>query len=181
MDVILLTKYVRVMDGVKSNAGGFDYKIDEVNIANNWNPKADNPEEFGGFNFGIEDKIFRWLHRGDTLYDVIIPEDAEVVKVDEEKGVYRSNKIIVTNPRHITDDMVLKLYSINTLSNKVIAQCLLTLIWKNRLEISKYIVNDRVNSNNAKEILDEFIKYAGEDNMKYDSVKEIINEIEKYR
>jgi hypothetical protein len=35
MDVILLTKYVRVMDGVKSNAGGFDYKIDEVNIANN--------------------------------------------------------------------------------------------------------------------------------------------------
>jgi hypothetical protein len=77
--------------------------------------------------------------------------------------------------------MVLKLYSINTLSNKIIAQCLLTLIWKNRLEISKYIVNDRVNSNNAKEILDEFIKYAGEDNMKYDSVKEIINEIEKYR
>jgi hypothetical protein len=83
MDVILLTKYVRVMDGVKSNAGGFDYKIDEVNIANNWNPKADNPEEFGGINFGIEDKILRWLHRGDTLYDVIIPEDAEVVKVDE--------------------------------------------------------------------------------------------------
>lgn len=117
----------------------------------------------------------------DTLYDVIIPEDAEVVKVDEEKGAYRSNKIIVTNPRCITDDMVLKLYSIDTLSNKIIAQCLLTLIWKNRLEISKYIVNDRVNSNNAKEILDEFIKYAGEDNMKYDSVKEIINEIEKYR
>ena len=30
-----MNKYVRVMDGVKSNAGGFEYKIDEVNIAEN--------------------------------------------------------------------------------------------------------------------------------------------------
>ncbi len=29
----------------------------------------------GGFNFSTEDKILRWLVRGDTLYDVIIPED----------------------------------------------------------------------------------------------------------
>ena len=35
-----MTKYVRVMDGLKSNAGGFEYKIDEVNIANNWNPNS---------------------------------------------------------------------------------------------------------------------------------------------
>ena len=66
-------KYVRVMDGLKSNASGFEYKIDEVNIAANWNPEALNPEDFGGFNFGTEDKILRWLHRGDTIYDVIIP------------------------------------------------------------------------------------------------------------
>lgn len=174
-----MSKYVRVMDGVKSNAGGFDYKIDEVNVASNWNPKADTPEEFGGFNFGVEDKILRWLHRGDTLYDVIVPEDAEVILVDEEKGVYRSNKIIVTNPRQITDDMVLELYLKNTLSNKIIAQCLLTLTWRNRLNISKYIIKDRVNTDNAEEILNEFIKYAGEDNLKYDSVKEIISDIKK--
>ena len=108
-----MTKYVRVMDGLKSNAGSFEYKLDEINVAKNWNPDNLNPEEMGGFNFGTEDKILRWLHRGDTIYDVIIPEDTEVIKVDNEKGIYRANKIIVTNPRIITDDMVIKLYEKN--------------------------------------------------------------------
>ena len=93
------------MDGLKSNAGGFNYKLDEVNIAEIWDPTTLEPEQMGGFNFGTEDKILRWLHRGDTIYDVIIPEDAEVVLCDEEKGIYRANKIIVSNPRTITDEM----------------------------------------------------------------------------
>lgn len=170
-----MKKYVRVMDGLKSNAGGFEYKLNEINIAKKWNPNALNAEEMGGFNFGTEDKILRWLHRGDTIYDVIIPEDAEVIKVDDEKGIYRSNKIIVTNPRKITDEMVIDLYKKCTLSNKIIAECLLTLIWKNRLEISKYIIKDRVNSNNVNEILDEFVNYAGNNNLAYESTQEIYN------
>ena len=92
-----MTKYVRVMDGLKSNAGGFEYKLDEVNIATLWNPNETEPDKMGGFNFSTEDKILRWLHRGDTIYDVIIPNDTEVIQVDKEKGIYRSNKIIVTN------------------------------------------------------------------------------------
>ena len=168
-----MNKYVRVMDGLKSNAGGFEYKLDEINIAEKWNPNTLEPEQMGGFNFGTEDKILRWLHRGDTIYDVIIPEDAEVILCDEEKGIYRSNKIIVTNPRPITDEMVLNLYRINTLSNKVITQCLVTLLWKKRLEISKYIIKDRVNLENIDEILTEFIKYAGEDNLSSESGKEL--------
>ena len=123
-----MNKYVRVMDGLKSNAGGFKYKLDKINIAEKWNTHTMDPEQMGGFNFGTEDKILRWLHRGDTIYDVIIPEDAEVILCDEEKGIYRANKIIVTNPRLITDEMVLDLYKINTLSNKIIAQCLVTLL-----------------------------------------------------
>ena len=160
----MVSKYVRVMDGLKSNAGGFEYKIDEVNIADKWNPNNLEAEGTGGFNFGTEDKILRWLHRGDTIYDVIIPSDAEVIKVDDEKGIYRANKIIVTNPRKVTDEMVIELYKKNTLSNKIIAQCLLTLIWKNRLEISKYIIKDRVDLNNVDEILEEFVAYAGDKN-----------------
>ena len=166
-------KFVRVMDGLKSNAGGFDYKINEVNIAKKWNPTNSDAEEMGGFNFGTEDKILRWLHRGNTIYDVIIPADAEVILVDEEKGIYRANKIIVTNPRTITDDIFLDLYKKNTLSDKIIAQCLMTLIWKNRLEISKYIIKDRVNLDNVNEILEEFVNYAGEKNLAYESTQEI--------
>ena len=28
-----MNKYVRVMDGLKSNAGEFEYKLDEINIS----------------------------------------------------------------------------------------------------------------------------------------------------
>ena len=168
-------KFVRVMDGLKSNAGGFDYKLDEINISEKWDTTTLNPEKMGGFNFGTEDKILRWLHRGDTIYDVIVPDDAEVILCDEEKGIYRSNKIIVTNPRPITDELVIELYKKTTLSNKIIAQCLVTLLWKKRKEISKYIINDRVNKNNIDEIIKEFTSYAGEDNLYSESGKEVYN------
>lgn len=161
------------MDGLKSNAGGFEYKLNEVNVADNWNPKANNPEEMGGFNFGTEDKILRWLHRGDTIYDVILPKDSEIILVDELKGIYRSNKIIVTNPRIITDQLVIDLYKKTTLSNKIIAQCLVTLLWKERIEIVKYIIKDRINLDNINDFIEEFKSYAGKENMKYDSCKEI--------
>ena len=168
-----MDKYVRVMDGLKSNACGFEYKLDEINIAKTWNPKEVEPEKMGGFNFGTEDKILRWLHRGDTIYDVLIPEDAKVICCDNEKGIYSSNKIIVTNPRTITDDMVIELYKKTTLSDKIIAQCLVTLLWKNRKEISKFIIKDRVNLDNIELILKEFERYAGEDNLNSEAGKEI--------
>ncbi len=168
-----MNKYVRVMDGLKSNAGGFEYKLDEINISNIWDTSTLEPEKMGGFNFCTEDKILRWLHRGDTIYDVIIPTDAEIILCDEEKGIYRSNKIIVTNPRPITDELVLELYNKTSLSNRIIAECLVTLLWKKRKEISKYIIKDRVNLNNIDEILKEFVRYAGEDNLYSESGKEI--------
>ena len=168
-------KFVRVMDGLKSNAGGFNYKLDEINISEKWDTSTLDPEKMGGFNFGTEDKILRWLHRGNTIYDVIIPKDAEIILCDKEKGIYRSNKIIVTNPRTITDELVLELYKKTTLSDKIIAQCLVTLLWKKRKEISKFIINDRVNKNNIDTILNEFTAYAGKDNLNSESGKEIHN------
>ena len=72
-----MSKYVKVMDGIKSNVGGFEYKINEVNICNNWNPRATSSRNFGGFNYASEKCIIRWLHKGDTIYDVEIPTDAE--------------------------------------------------------------------------------------------------------
>ena len=155
-----MKKYVRVMDGTRSNAGDFEYKLDEINISNNWNPNENEPDKMGGFNFGSEDKILRWLHRGDTIYDVIIPEDAEIILCNEEKGVWRTNKIIVKNPQIITDEMVMELYKRTTLTNKILAQCLKTLLWKKRIEMSKFIINDRVNKENVEEFIIEFENYT---------------------
>lgn len=148
------------MDDTKSNAGNFEYKLDEINISNNWNPNENEPDKMGGFNFGTEDKILRWLHRGDTIYDVIIPKDAEVILCNEEKGVFRTNKIIVTNPQVITNEIVIELYKRTTLTNRILAQCLQTLLWKNRIEVSKFIINDRVNKENVDEFIIEFENYT---------------------
>ena len=170
-----MEKYVRVMDGIKSNAGNFEYKLDVINISNNWNPDEKDADKMGGFNFGTEDKILRWLHRGDTIYDVIIPEDAQIILCNEEKGIWRTNKIIVTNPRTITDEMVIELYKKSTLINKILAQCLQTLLWKNRLEISKYIIKDRVNAYNVEEFINEFENYIKHikktENFNYDELE----------
>ena len=72
-----MSNYIKLLDGSKSNAGGFEYKIGKVNVADNWNPTTSDPKLMGGFNFSTDEKILRWIHRGDTVYDVIIPEDAE--------------------------------------------------------------------------------------------------------
>lgn len=46
-----MKKYVRVMDGLKSNAGGFEYKLNDINISNKWDTTTLNPEKW-------EDLIF---------------------------------------------------------------------------------------------------------------------------
>ena len=38
--VNLLMKFVKVLNGTTSDAGDFEYKVNEVNIANNWNPTS---------------------------------------------------------------------------------------------------------------------------------------------
>ena len=65
-------KYLKLVDGLKSNANGFEYKIGEINIAKTWNPTTFDPALMGGFNFSVDNKILRWIHRGDTIYDVEI-------------------------------------------------------------------------------------------------------------
>lgn len=114
-----MNKHVKVMFGTTSGAkSDFEYKIGEINIASNWNTKSDNPKEMGGFNYAREDSILRWLHRGDTIYDVEIPKDAEIVKLEGATTVYRTNKIIIKNPRKVDDDLALHFYKISKIPEK---------------------------------------------------------------
>lgn len=96
------------MDGTKSNAGRFEIKLNEIVIADKWDTSTFDPIIMGGFNFSTDEKILRWIHRGDTLYDVEIPGDAEVIDCPSTNcphGVFRSNKIILSNPRKLTEEM----------------------------------------------------------------------------
>ena len=158
-----MSKYVRVMDGLKSNANGQEFKIDEVITAETWNPSKQEPGEMGGFNFTTEDKILRYIFRGDTIYDVIVPEDAEMVVLDSKnapKSIYRANKIIVTNPRPITEAMVIDIYKKSTLPLTTYFQCIYCLLFRGYVNASKYIIKDIVNLDNINDAIKEFEDFA---------------------
>lgn len=87
-------KYVRVMFETTSGANGFEFKENEVNVAKHWNPNETEPDKMGGFNFSVEDKILRYLVRGDTICDVTLPDDAEVIDCPSNScphGIFRAN------------------------------------------------------------------------------------------
>ena len=176
-------KYLKVMYGDASHANGFKYKIGEVNEADNWNPEADSPKEMGGFNYASEDVILRYLLRGDILYDVSIPSDADVVECSTENvanGVFRSNKIIVSNPRMLTEDIVMDLYLKSKLSEKTYFQCVNFLVYKYPC-VARKIVIDHVNDSNVDSVIEEYAKYfkdeSEHDNENYKMIERALREI----
>ena len=154
-----MKKYVKVMFENKSGANNdLEYKIDEVNVASVWNPSASEPKEMGGFNFSTEDKILRWFVRGDTIYDVIIPDDAEVIDIESTsapQGVFRANKIIITNPRIMTDDLAMHYYKISDLPEKSYFKSLAGCAIRGYKNTCMKIIKDKVNKDNIDVVISE--------------------------
>lgn len=179
-------KFVKVMYGTTSDAkSDFKYKIGEVNIANNWNPTAKKGKDFGGFNYATEECILRWLHRGDTIYDVEVPDDAENIKLAGATTIYRTNKIIITNPRKVDDDLALHFYEISNIPEKSYYKALAVVAIMGYKKTAFAILRDKVNKNNIDEVLEEwndFIFHKGKDDRKdviglVSEVDEILKEI----
>ena len=178
-------KYLKVM--FKNKGTNFVYTIDEVNIAPVWNPNADNPKDFGGFNFSDREHILRWLHRGDTLYDVIVPSDAEVIDVIESAtphGVFRSNKIIITNPRIVTDEIAIDSYNKAKIPEKAYPKALAAVSVMNYKNTAYAILKDKVNKNNIDFVLEEwndFINHKGSNDRKNQLVLEIEEKLKEIK
>ncbi len=182
-------KFLKVMFDNKGI--NFEYKINELNIADTWNPNASDPKDFGGFNFSTEDKILRWLVRGDTIYDVEIPEDAEIIDCPSESaphGVFRSNKIILTNPRPMTDELAMNFYLKSDLPEKSYYKSLAGVAIRGYRNTSLKIIEDKVNNDNIDLVLSEikdFVKpyqssgTAENGNEVYNEVMNILNNIKK--
>ena len=174
-------KYVKVMFNTTSGASDYEYKIDEINISNNWNPNASNGKEFGGFNYTTEDCIIRWLHRGDTIYDVEIPNDAENIKIEGATTIYRTNKIIVKNPKKINDELALDFYKKSNIAEKSYYKALAVVAIMNYKKTAYAILKDKVNINNLEEVLEEwndFISHGGKNDRK--NQNNCVKEIEEY-
>lgn len=74
-------KFYRVIQTVKEYSDGRRFPIDENVIADKKiNFNAEQQIDMGGFCVSTFDYIFRWLIRGDTLCEVIIPENEKYIK-----------------------------------------------------------------------------------------------------
>lgn len=173
-------KYVKVMYGITSGADNdFKYKINQVNVSNNWNPSAKNGKDFGGFNYTTEDCILRWLHRGDTIYDVEIPNDAENIKIESSTTIYRTNKIIISNPRKIDDRLALYFYKISKIPEKSYYKALGAVSIMNYRKTACAILKDKINKFNIEEVLEEwndFIFHGSKNDRK--ELNELVKEID---
>lgn len=120
----------------------------------------------GGFNFSTYTKILRWILRGDTIYDVEIPEDAEVIDCPSPNcphGVFRSNKIILKNPQKLTEEIVMNLYKVSDLPEKTYYQCLVILSqFRDYTNVAKEIIKDRINKQNINACIEEFERYVSD-------------------
>lgn len=152
-------KYVRVMFGTTSGANGFEFKENEVNIADNWNPKETEPDLMGGFNFSVEDKILRYLVRGDTICDVTIPKDAEIIDCPSEScphGIFRANKIIISNIKPMTDELAMYFYRKSDLPEKSYYKSFAGCAVRGYKNTTMAIIKDKVNKNNIDTVMEEF-------------------------
>ncbi|HOP65775.1 MAG TPA: hypothetical protein PLX66_01985 [Bacilli bacterium] len=152
-------KFVKVMFGTTSGANGFEYQEGIVNIAENWNPKETEPELMGGFNFSVEDKILRYLVRGDTICDVEVPEDAEIIDCPSEScphGIFRANKIIISNIRPMTDELAMYFYKKSNLPEKSYYKSFAGCAVRGYKNTTMSIINDKVNNENIDLAISEF-------------------------
>ncbi len=110
-------KYYRVIQTLKEYSDGRRFPLNAIVVAKQKvNLEAVDRAEIGGFCISTYEYIFRWLIRGDTLCEVIIPENIKVYKTISNNGIYVADKIILTNPIKIDDEFAMKLYKASKLT-----------------------------------------------------------------
>lgn len=174
--------YVKAINMIRDYQDGKRLPIDEVVIADkDINILATDKEDMGGLNVSNYESVLRWLLRGDTLCDVIIPEDGkiyETLSFATNHGTFRADKIILSNPRTINDKLALDLYKMSNLPWKSYIQTLAYMSTQGFVETCYKILNDKINKENANEALEIYDNYLERrTNPMPDLYIEILNEI----
>lgn len=156
-------KFVKVLFGDESHFGNkvFKYKIGEVNIAENWNPE--NREDIGGFSISTYNSIARWIVRGDTLYDVVLPDDVEIIEIDHHAtphGVFRVNKLILENPRQITDEFALELFLKSEMPEKTYFKTIAGYAIRGHVNAASEIIKQKINKENIDLAISEYMDFC---------------------
>ena len=126
-------------------------KMNEEIVCDTWDPNNNDWDKRGGFNFSNEENILRWVSRGDTLCEVIIPDDAETINVTNMKtpnGIIVSNKIILKNPIPVSDELTLELYKKSNMPLKTYFETISALAIRGCYKTCMKIIKDKVNKDN---------------------------------
>ena len=171
----------------KDNIGHRDnqkFEIGKVITCDTWDPDNTDWDKRGGFNFTNEECALRWMSRGDTLYEVEIPSDGEIVNVRNDKtpgGIIVANKIILKNPVPISEELLMNFYKKSKLPLTTYFECIGLLASRGYYDIALNLIKDKVNMDNIYLALDKFnssIKPWHEvDYTCYNMVKETLEEI----
>ena len=160
------------------------FKIGKPITSDIWDPTNSDWDKRGGFNFTNEKCALRWMSRGDTLYEVEVPSDAEFVDVINQKtpgGIYIANKIILNNPVPISVELLEDFYKKSELPIETYFECVGLLASRGYDELALRIIKDKVTMDNIDLAINEFItslKPWHEVNYEtYNKVKEVLEEI----
>ena len=154
-------KYYRVIQTKKAYRDGKKFPIDEVVISDKKiDLNAKESLKMGGFCVSTYNCSFRWLIRGDTLCEVIIPQDSEFYKTVSKDEVYVCNKMILTNPKKIDDDFAMELYKASTLNETSFFIAMTACAICGYINTALKVCEDRVNSQNVSTAISEFESFC---------------------
>lgn len=181
VETSLNKKFVKAINMIKGYDDKRRFPLDEIVTADklvNTNPIEQN--DIGGLCISTYNKVLRWILRGDTLCDVIIPEGEKVYECTTSEncphGVFVTNKIILTNPRTIDDNLVLDLYEKSDLPWKSYFQILPIIALRGFKKSCDRIVKDKVTKDNKNEALEIYCNFL---NLKNEEKIGIYKEIEE--
>lgn len=160
------------------------FEIDKVITCDTWDPDNTDWDKRGGFNFTNEECALRWMSRGDTLYEVEIPQDGEILEVKNDKtpgGIIVANKVILRNPIPISEELLMEFYKKSKLPLTTYFECIGLLASRGYYDIALNLIKDKVNMDNIDLALNKFnssIKTGHKvDYVCYNKVKEVLEEI----
>lgn len=179
-------KYLKWVFGTNiANKENEEFKINEEITADRWDPANKDWNLKGGFNFTNEKCALRWMARGDTLYEVEIPNDGEIYEVENMKtpgGIIIANKIILKNPIPISSELLNHFYEVSDLPLKTYFECIGLLASRGYYNLALRIIKDKITMENIDIAIKTFnnsIKpWHKVDYDCYNKVKEVLEEIQ---
>ncbi len=182
-------KYYKFAELNKPYNNGKSFETGKILIADSpVDLQATEISKIGGFCISDYEHIFRWVIRGSYLCEVKIPEDSRIYKTESENGVYVANRIILTNPIKMSDELATKLYEHSNLSEISYFRAMAACTIQGYINTAKKVFDEQINKNNIGIAISEFKLFCKRREEEYnvevfnlDNVKFILDKFNNFK